>query len=52
MRILALTSACGGSAFGLIAAYYWWLASRVETIPMWGDVEPGDQSRLQAALIG
>jgi hypothetical protein len=52
MRILALTSACGGFAFGLIAAYYWWLASRVETIPMWGDVEPGDQSLSQAGLIG
>lgn len=51
MRVLALTSACSGFAFGLIAAYYWWLASRVETMPMWGDFEPVDPSQSQAGWI-
>lgn len=51
MRVLALTSACGGFAFGLLAAYYWWLASLVETMPMWGDFEPVDPSLSQAGWI-
>lgn len=51
MRSLSILLAIAGFSVGLAAAYYWWLASRVETKPAWYGVEPVDRVQSQSGWI-
>ena len=51
IRIVALSLAIAGFVVGLVAAGYWLRASRVGTIPVWGDREPVDTIMSQAGWI-
>jgi hypothetical protein len=51
MHLLAIVAALIGFALGLVSAYYWWLASRIETMPVWGDREPVDPILSQGGWI-
>lgn len=51
MRVVALFLAVSGFAVGLVAAGYWLRASRVGTVPVWGDMEPVDPVMSQGGWI-
>lgn len=51
MRSLTLVLAFSGFVFGLLAAWDWYRASRVATVPVWGDREPLDVAASQAGWI-
>jgi hypothetical protein len=51
MRVVAIILATFGFIVGLFAARYWFLASQVETAPVWGEREPVDQGEAQAGWI-
>ena len=51
MRAFAIILASAGFVVGLLAARYWFLASKVDAMPAWGDREPVDQSQAQAGWI-
>jgi hypothetical protein len=36
---------------GVLAAYYWWQASRVAIVPVWGEREPLDQTQALAGWV-
>lgn len=40
MRMIVLLFACIGVVLGLVAAWLWFFASRIEAKPVWGDHEP------------
>ncbi|SEI14935.1 hypothetical protein [Paraburkholderia hospita] len=51
MRVFAIILGSVGFVVGLLAARYWFLASKVDPLPVWGDREPVDQSLAQAGWI-
>ena len=40
-----------GLILGILAAWYWWRASRVTIMPQWGYREPVDQAQALAGWI-
>jgi hypothetical protein len=51
MRMLALVLAVLGFVVGLLAAAYWFRASCVEAVPIWGEQEPVDPIQSQAGWV-
>jgi hypothetical protein len=41
-HLLSIGLANLGLVIGILAAWYWWRASRVTIIPVWGGIEPKD----------
>jgi hypothetical protein len=50
-HLLSIGLANLGLVLGILAAWYWWRASRVAIIPLWGAREPVDQSQALAGWI-
>lgn len=51
MRVVTLALTSLGTVLGLAAAWLWWLASLVDTTPVWGNREPADTAASQAGWI-
>ncbi len=51
MRMIVLLFACIGVVLGMLAAWFWFLASRIEVEPVWGDHQPFDPVLSQAGWI-
>lgn len=50
-HLLSIGLANLGLVMGILAAWYWWRASRVAIIPLWGAREPLDQTQALAGWI-
>jgi hypothetical protein len=50
-HLLSIGLANLGLLIGIMAAWYWWRASRVTIIPVWSDKEPIDQTLALAGWI-
>jgi hypothetical protein len=51
MRTLAIVLGIIGFLFGLAAARYWFMASQIDPVPVWGTMEPVDQEQAHAGWI-
>ena len=50
-HLLGLGFANLGLILGILAAWYWWRASRVTIIPPWGEREPLDRTQALTGWI-
>jgi hypothetical protein len=51
MHTLAISLGIAGFVLGLLAAWEWFRASRVNIVPVWGDLEPKDPVASQMGWI-
>lgn len=51
MRILSIILALGGFAVAIRASWLWYESSKLEVVPLWAELEPGDAMISMAGWI-